>query len=208
MIDRNTSTALAAWACASLAAPALADGERLFFEISNDITPDQPSAVVTLWAGFDARDWALAGVAGSVVASEGNWFALELVPPLNGPGTSPGFRTGGGSTVEGIIAGQLNFPSDILADPSNPIAFWQAEIEVFDFTPRTIDLITDTSRYDVYVSRDSARSRSALADLEEAMASVVVVPAPGVPVGLATGLGILATRPRRRGFASPGPTGL
>ncbi|MEQ8844873.1 MAG: PEP-CTERM sorting domain-containing protein [Phycisphaerales bacterium] len=194
-----TKTFIASFALAAAATPALADGERLFFEISNDISPDQPSAVVTLWAGFDARDWALAGVAGSVVASEGNWFALELVPPLNGPGTTPGVRTGGGSTVEGIIAGQLNFPSDILADPSNPIAFWRAEIEVFDFTPRTIDLATDTSRFDVYIDRDSASSRSALADLQEAMGTVVVVPAPASVALFAAAAGLSGLcRPRRR----------
>ena len=197
MIDRNTTSALAALACTSLAAPALADGERLFFEVSNDISPDQPSAVVALWAGFDARDWALAGVAGSVVASEGNWFALELVPPLDGPGTSPGVRTGGGSVVEGIVAGQLNFPSDILADPTNPIALWRAEIEVFDFTPRTIDLASDTSRFDVYIDRDSAASRSALADLEEAMGTVVVVPAPATPIVLGGVLALVAGCRRR-----------
>ncbi|MFI4881576.1 MAG: PEP-CTERM sorting domain-containing protein [Phycisphaerales bacterium JB064] len=197
MIDRNTTNVLAALACTCLAAPALADGERLFFEISNDLSPDQPSAVVTLWAGFDARDWALAGVAGSVVASEGNWFALELVPPLNGPGTSPGFRTGGGSTVEGIVAGQLNFPSDILADPTNPIAFWRAEIEVFDFTPRTIDLGTLTTKFDVYISRDSASSRAALPELEEASAVIRVVPAPGAAVLLGMGLAMANARRRR-----------
>ncbi len=197
MVFRTNAISAAALLAMGVAAPTLADGERLFFEVSNAISPDQPSAVVTLWAGFDARDYAMAGVGTSVVASEGSWFALDLVPPMAGPGTSPGFRTGGGSVVEGIVAGQLNFPGDIYADPTNPIAFWQAEIEVFDFTPRTIDLATDTSRFDVYVRRDSSSSRSALADLEEAMGSIVVVPAPAAPVALGVMLSVVAGRRRR-----------
>lgn len=196
-MDRTYATTTAASVVMLAAATVAADGERLFFDISNEISPDRPSAVVTLWAGFDAGDWALAGVSGDVLANEGNWFALELIEPLDGPGTTPGVRAGGGSTVEGYIAGQLNFPSDILADPSNPIAFWRAEIEVFDFTPRTIDLSTDTSRFDVYISRDSASSRSALADLEEAMGTVVVVPAPAASVVLGGAL-LLIGSPRRR----------
>ncbi len=198
MVHRTTATTAAALVLAGAAGPALADGERLFFEISNEISPDQPSAVVTLWAGFDASDHALGVVATSVAASEGNWFALELMPPLNGPGTTPGVRTGGGHIVEGIIAGQIQFPSDILADPTNPIAFWRAEIEVFDFTPRTIDLTTDTSHFDVYISRDLPSSRSALADLEEAMATVVVVPAPAAPAVLLAPALLAGLRPRRR----------
>lgn len=197
MMRTTTQAATVAGVLAAMAGSALADGERLFFEISTDtISPDRPSAVVTLWAGFDARDYAVAGVATSVRASEGSWFALHLPPPLAGPGTSPGRPADGGRAVEGIIAGQLNFPTaGIFADPSNPIAVWRGEIEVFDFTPREIDLSTITSRFDVYFARDASGSLSRLPTLTEASVTIAVVPAPGSLAVLA--IGLVAGRRRR-----------
>lgn len=195
----HKTTRIVATACVlAMAGPAaLADGDRLYFEISNDLSPSQPSAVVTLWAGFDARDHALASVRTDVGATEGNWFALALLDPMRGPGSSPGRPADGGRTVEGVFAWQLHWPTDILADPSNPVALWRAEIEVFDFTPRTLDLGTLTTQFDVYVSRDSSRTRSALPELEEASGVIRVVPAPGAAVLLGMGLA-MANAHRRR----------
>ena len=179
-----------------MAGAAMADGERLFFEVSNDISPSQPSTVVTLWAAFDPRDFAMAAVGGGLEASEGNWFDLGIVPPMDGPGTTAGIVVDG-RIVEGIIAGQLHFlGAGIYADPSNPIALWRGTLAVDDFSPRTIDLASMATRFDVYISRESSISESRMATLEQAAGGITVVPAPGAG-GLLL-LGVLAAGRRRR----------
>ena len=179
-----------------MAGAAMADGERLFFEVSNDIGPSQPSAVVTLWAAFDPRDYAVAWMAADLEASEGTWSGIAIVPPMDGPGTTPGIVDG--RRVEGVLAGQWNIPvgAGVFADPSNPIALWRGTIAVDDFSPRTIDLASMATRFDVYISRHSTAYRSRIDALEQAAGGIRVVPAPAS--GAILVLGVLAAR-RRRG---------
>lgn len=176
---------------------ALADGERLYFEVSNDLSPSQPTAVVTLWTEFDPDDYCFGATLTEVRATDGLWIAPELDPSMIAPGTHPGDVSADGLRVEGIIAGQYHLPYHIYGDPTNPIALWRAEITVTDFDPRAIEFSTLTSRYDVYPWRDSRTGRSAIDDLAEASATIVVVPAPASAVLLGLGLIGLA-RGRRR----------
>lgn len=159
------------------------------------------STTVRLVARFEADDWALGGVATSLLfdglAGEprDSWSGMRLLPPFDGPGT-PSELTDRG--IERILAGQLNFPlAGIYADPTNPIAFFEAS-----FTAPLdagggyrVDLLTDTARFDVYIARDSGESQSRMDVLVEGEATISVVPAPAGAAVLA--LGLVAARRRR-----------
>ncbi|MEO1007095.1 MAG: PEP-CTERM sorting domain-containing protein [Planctomycetota bacterium] len=165
---------------------------------SSTIGPGE-SVVVTLSAGFGPDDFAVAGVATDFISSVGStgWSDLALIAPMDGPGTSAGAPSGTG--VDGIVAGQLNFPpAGIYADSSNPIAFWQATYTAPDMvdTPFDVDLSTRTSRFDVYLDMMSSLSESRLGDLTEGSGVIRVVPAPASLALL--GLGGLAAARRRR----------
>ncbi|NRA58811.1 MAG: hypothetical protein HRU13_11920, partial [Phycisphaerales bacterium] len=136
------------------------------------------SSVVTLSAGYGAGDYAVAGIATDFISSVGStgWSDVALISPMDGPGTSAGAPSGTG--VDGILAGQLNFPpAGIYADDSNPIAFWTATYTAPADVPDafTVDLSTETSRFDVYVDRGSSASESRLSSLREGAGAINVV---------------------------------
>ena len=190
--------AFALVAVAGVAAAASAQSINIEKSTDEDLQPGD-SVVVTLTAGYGAGDYAVAGIETNFISSIGStgWSDLALIAPMDGPGTSEG--TGSGTGVDGILAGQLNFPPvPIYADPTNPIAFWSATYTAPDVVddPFTIDLSTDTSRFDVYIARDSSRSETRLDDLAEADGFINVVPAPASLALL--GLGGLAAARRRR----------
>ncbi|MEO1279107.1 MAG: hypothetical protein AAFV77_09140 [Planctomycetota bacterium] len=167
----------------------------LIFEVDDPVLLPGESTTVRLFAGFDPRDFAIAGVATSVFASGGGWSDLTLIAPMDGPGTSTGAASGSG--VDGILAGQLNFPATggIYADDTNPIAFWQATYTADVVTdPTIVDIRTETTRYDVYVERGSAQSESRLDELIEGAATIEVIPAPASAVVLAGGVLVLRRR--------------
>ncbi len=165
---------------------------------------DQPtllpgeSTSVTLLAGFPTRDYAMAGLGTNLVTSVGSegWSDAMRVAPMDGPGTSAGMASATG--WDGIIAGQLNFPATggIFADPTNPIAYWTVTYTAPSdvAAPFDIDLSTMTSRYDVYIWRDSGTSESRLAELVEGSGTIRVIPAPASALVLALGMGAMRRR--------------
>ncbi|MFG0283717.1 MAG: hypothetical protein ACF8R7_04785 [Phycisphaerales bacterium JB039] len=164
----------------------------LFFEAPDVLSPAQPSITVHLWAQFPAADYAFARTQLDVLASEPGWSDPMLL--LHGPGATAGVITG--PHVLGVFDQQLNFPPEIVPDPSNPIEIWRATFEIVDFTPRTIVLTTETVEFAVF----SARSSPILEPRpsHEAFHEIRVIPAPGAlgPGGL-VGLGALGARRRR-----------
>ena len=183
-------------AVAGVAAAAAA--QSIDINIANPTLGPGESTMVTLTASYGAGDYAVAGIATDFISSVGSagWSDVALVSPMDGPGTSAGTPSGTG--VDGILAGQLNFPpAGIYADDSNPIAFWSAmytaPADVSGIT--VVNLSTSTSRFDVYVDRGSSASESRLGDLTEG-SGVINMPAPASQALL--GLGGLPAARRRR----------
>ena len=178
---------------------AAASAQSVDIAVSETTIGPGESTVVTLSAGYGAGDYAVAGIETNFISSVGSdgWSDVALIAPMDGPGTSAGAPSGTG--VDGILAGQLNFPpAGIYADDSNPIAFWTATYTAPADVPDafTVDLSTDTARFDVYVARDSSASESRLGSLTEGSGAITVVPAPASLALL--GLGGLAAARRRR----------
>lgn len=190
---RNAITVLAVAGFA-----AAAHAQRIDIHIAEPTLRPGESTTITLSASYGAGDYAIAGISTDLIdLTEREGFSdLMLIAPMDGPGTSVGSIVVAG--VEGIIAGQLNFPPALIyADPTNPIAFWQTTFTLGDITSRTIlELETRTSRFDVYPEMMSARSESRLGDLVEGRASAVLLPAPAATAVL--GLGALTMGRRRR----------
>lgn len=184
---------LCALGVAGLSSGALA--QAITADIDGDIVPGGRFTLM-LSASYGGTDYAVAGIATSLVINDaqGVFSGARLVAPMDGPGTSAGVI--GAGSIDGILAGQLNFPTaGIFADPSNPIAFWEADFDIDASLsgPVVLDFETVTSRYDVYLARDRASSESRLGDLTEA-AGQVIIPAPASGVLLLAGLALAARR--------------
>jgi hypothetical protein len=203
MPARLCTAILAAAGLALSAGLAHAQGPgEVIIEIDEPVLALGESTTVRLHAGFDSfRDYAVAGVVTSLLADAGGrdiagaWSDASLIAPMAGPGTSAGVPDGNG--FSGIIAGQLNFPvSGGGADTSDPIAFWQATFTApIDQGFFFVDLSTLTTRFDVYIERDSSRAEARLDGLTEGAGRISIVPAPAS--GLVLGLGLVAVRRRR-----------
>ena len=162
--------------------------------VSNPVSPGMPSTTVEVYADWDsdlfyafaAAEWSLRG---------------DMTGDFSGPAsafTDPGQE--GGTPMDGdvvdIVTGQLQFPAgSIFADTSDPILIWSATWSTTDFTPRTVDLATDTIRYSLYLD-DTGLSSDVTSTVLEAAGQIQVIPA---PASLAlVGLGGLAALRRRR----------
>ena len=203
-MHKSTSLAAAVVVVGAVAGSAVAQTVGAFFEVSNDLSPSNPSATVTLWVPVPDGLYAVAGVAfdafadpASSAALNARWSDPMRASGFDAPGTSDGVVGPDGLAVLGALPGQLNFPGGgFFADPSNPIAIWSATISVDDFTPREMMLRTDIERSTFYVSESSGTSVDRV--IGDARATVVVVPAPGAGVVLAVALGSVGVGTRRR----------
>ena len=154
------------------------------------------STTIRLEGYFGGRDYAVAGIGTWLTSSVGEegLSNLRLLAPMAGPGTSAGFI--GETGVRGIVAGQLNFHS-IYADDTNPMPFWEATYTAPSDVATPIDVLleTRTSRFDVYIDRQSSQSESRLDDFADGTATIRVIPAPAGVVAL---VGVLLAPRRRR----------
>jgi hypothetical protein len=152
-------------------------------------SPDD-SARVTFWAAFPPKDYAFHNGKFDVIAHDptgaGAWSQPERL--LSGPSSQDG--TINGEKIEGIVVGQLHFPSaNIFANPANPIAAWTAVWSTSELGARTVPVTSETSEFSVYFS-DMGISDNFVDLLHEGSAVINVVPAPaslGVFLLLAAG---------------------
>lgn len=195
---KTTAAALLATAAAAHGQAAL-NGVNIVVE---DTTLELgQSTTIRLEAYFDPALYAMANIGTSLFSSEGlagltDW---RLLAPMDGPGTSVGRP--GADGVDGILAGQLHFPpAGIFGDPTNPMPFWEATYTapLAGAEPLFVDLATETTRFDVYLLRDSAQSESRIGDFAEGAARITIVPAPAGALVLApAALALPAVRRRR-----------
>src|SRR5262249_44762873 len=122
------------------------------FDVSNIVSPDNPSTTVEVWAHFDAGQYAFAGALWDVKAAVDKGGFSDPFTVLNSYGTSDGEVSQDGDMVGHIIAGQLHFPlGEYFADTGNPILVWKAMWSTADFKPRSVDLATATQKYFLYL---------------------------------------------------------
>ena len=194
---KTTAAALLTIAAAAHAQTAL-NGVNIIVE-DTTLAPGE-STTIRMEAYFDRALYCMGGIATSLVSSTGSvgLSDLRLLAPMDGPGTTAGALSGTG--VDGIISGQLHgfIGAGIYGDPTNPMPFWEATYTAPPTTtdPLTIDFLTETTRFDVYLVRDSAQSESRLDVMEEGFARINIVPAPAGALVLA-GLVLPALRRRR-----------
>lgn len=196
----KTGTAVTITVLAGLATtPWLAMGQAITITApGGGVAAPGETVTVTMSASYGGGDYAIAGLATSLIINqiEGGFSDVRLVAPMDGPGTSAGVLSAG--SVDGIISGQLNFPlAGIYADPTNPIAFWEADFTVSDFPSDVVvlDIETRTTRFDVYVDRGSTLSESRMDVLTEGSLRIIL-PAPGSTLALLGGLALTSRRRR------------
>jgi hypothetical protein len=163
--------------------------------VSNTITPDQPSATVEVWAVFDPQYYAFAHAAfdRSATADPGGFSNPERM--LDAPESSDGVVDPTGDRVVGIVVRQLHFPGHLLADSSNPILAWRVTWSTSDFTPRSIDLGTATSVFDLYINKAGVLDHY-IDQFTEGSGVIHVVPTPSAAAALLAFATVLSRRRR------------
>ncbi|MFG0286010.1 MAG: GC-type dockerin domain-anchored protein [Phycisphaerales bacterium JB039] len=152
------SRALAAIVSAAPAPAALAQAEMII-EIERPVLRPGDRTIVQVWAAFPTQYYAVAGVRFAFITSVGpdDWSDPRLGPTMRGPGTTPGVLSPTG--VDGIIAGQLNWPFPCFPEPctdtSNPALLWEVTYAAPNSvtTTFTVDAATLTEAFGVYVDR-------------------------------------------------------
>ncbi|MFG0284141.1 MAG: GC-type dockerin domain-anchored protein [Phycisphaerales bacterium JB039] len=142
----------------------------LLLSVDGLLSPQTPSVRVLAQGFFGPRDYALAASIFDVVASEPGWADPKLL--LFGPGTSAGFVEG--AEVVDVVLGQLHFPGEVEADPSNPIDIWTASFAAADFSPRLVTVQARTFGYFVYPDQGSSVSEPRILGIVDPEATIRV----------------------------------
>lgn len=162
--------------------------------VSNVVSPGTPSTTVEVYAVWDSDAYYAFNNATWNLTGDGTGAFSGPASAFTDPGQVGGTPTGG--DVLGITTGQLHMPmGGIFADTSNPIRIWSATWSTTDFTPRTVDLFTETDLYNLF-SDDTGASWNVTPTVFEAEGQIRVIPAPASLALL--GLGGLAALRRRR----------
>jgi hypothetical protein len=122
-----------------------------FFTISNDVTPEQPQATVTLWATFPEYQHAFGQSHTEVLsAPDAGGFSNPKALIEQYYYCDPGDVSPDGDSILKILLFQLDYLGGKFADESNPIALWSVTWSTDDLTPRTVPIATQTADFYVY----------------------------------------------------------
>jgi hypothetical protein len=173
-----------------------------FFTVSNTVSPDSPSATVTLWAAFPQFKYAFAKSSTEVWGDpDPGGFGDPTVLMEQGDYCEAGFVSPDGDSILGIRLLQLQFIGGEFADTANPLKVWSATWATDDFTPRTVPVETRSSDFWVYSDAAGGADDFYHADFSEAHEFIQVVPSPA-GAGVLVGAGLCGRRrPRRVGDA-------
>jgi hypothetical protein len=163
--------------------------------VSNPVSPAHPATTIEVWAAWDPAQYAFAAAFFDIIASSDEGGFSDPNGLLNGPGDLDGFITPEGDEVDGMKVSQIHWPGHIFADLANPILLWQVTWSTADFTPRTVDVQSITTDFDLYID-DSGYAKGFIDEFFEGSATIEVVPAPGSAAMLLFGAA-LASRRRR-----------
>ena len=192
---RRSIAAALCTAATTMASTALGQG-AVIIDVGDGLLLPGQSTNVMLSAQW--TDYAMCCVYTDLVVSTGaaGWSDLALLAPMDGHGTSAGVLASFG--VDEIIAGQLNFPPGSFPPDPNPLPFWRATYTAPDdvTAPFDVELMTETSLFEVYIEPGSQETRDLLPGLIEGNATIRVIPAPTSAVVLSLGLTGLSRRRR------------
>ncbi len=175
-------------------AGAFGQEQYLFIQTHGIVTPEQPVVRVDVWAAFDRAYYAFAAARFSVAceAGEGVFFDPRIPKGFSG---DPGYIGPDGDIVNGVKTTQFQYPPNLLADTSDPIAVWSCSWTTTDFTPRRVGV--DILATDYWVYFNWFGSAGQVPYISEAFGTIEVVPAPGTGPLMAA-IACLAQRRRRR----------
>jgi hypothetical protein len=184
---------------AAVGVASAASAQSWEFAVSEPVlSPGTPSTTVTLSVDHDPGDFAFAAANFDVHASEAGWSDLVAILSLGAPpsGGQPGQATGviSGGDVTGASVGQLA-AFGWVPTPGR-IDVWRGTFTATDFAAaRTVDLSTETTRFEAYTTLGPPAVREART-ATEGSGQISIIPAPASLALL--GLGGLAAARRRR----------
>jgi hypothetical protein len=167
---------------------------------SNTVSPLQPTTTIEVWAWYDNPQNGLAFALGDFdfVAGDGLFSNEQVYLPVFGagnPGSTPG--TVNGSTVEGVLVGQLFGMLGWFPNQDNPIRVWSADWTTTNFAGRAVNL--DTSATTQFVLGDistGATTQLYPQGFSPGTGIIQVVPTPASAVPMVV-VGALILRRRR-----------
>lgn len=177
---KHARSILAAIWAASMVVPAIAQSPyRVEVRVEPHTIRPGEEATIRLLAHFDAsRDCAVAFVITDLMVSI-HATSIEhwgLLPPMDKVFTFPGTVDEAG--VRDIVAFQLHGLSDIVADQTNPMPFWEGTfVAPFETRARRIILATRTAGYEVYLQccMRCAHSEQRIDEMDEGFATLWIV---------------------------------
>jgi hypothetical protein len=167
-----------------------AQEQRFSITVSHEITPEQPTADIEVWATFDPIYYAIfrANFAMATPQDQGMFVDPIFPKPFYG---DEGYVWPDGDSVTGIRAEQFIWMG-VDGDTSNPVKIWSCTWTTDDFTPRRVELSLVATQFWVYLNHFGQGLQVDF--VPEAFGQINVVPAPAAGVAV---LGLGATRRRR-----------
>ncbi|MCA9277703.1 MAG: hypothetical protein H6815_02845 [Phycisphaeraceae bacterium] len=173
-----------------------AQSGELLVEVSNAITPQTPTATVSIYAqvGAPLPSYGIGGALFDLFASEPSFADVTYIyqnPPLGGPY----LPTNHGNWLEGVETGQT-FPSQ--GPIQVPYLLLSVEWEASAFEPRTVNLWTDNILHFSTFTAPQMGNLMLIPNPINGSATIQIIPAPWSALALFAGASMLGARRRRR----------